>query len=214
MKIKRIVFIICITLFILFSLQLFLIIKYERNIYRSLTAVPSSEFGVVLGAYVFDDQSLSDAARERVEAGILLYKSGKVRTLFISGTNRDNFQADAMANYAIDHGVDPSDIIIDPLGIDTGDTCRHFIDLDENGILLTQGYHLPRTLYMCHNNDASINGLAVNKLEILGKRGPSIMAIWTTRVERIFREATLSWSYALGLYDLISSEAEMIEAGD
>jgi hypothetical protein len=67
---------------------------------------------------------------------------------------------------------------------------------------------------MCHNNDASINGLAVNKLEILGKRGPSIMAIWTTRVERIFREATLSWSYALGLYDLISSEAEMIEAGD
>ncbi|MBN1485496.1 MAG: hypothetical protein JXA37_12330, partial [Chloroflexia bacterium] len=95
--------------------------------------------------------------------------------------------------------------------IDTHDTCRHMARRATEGILLTQGYHLPRAMYMCEREDLDAEGVAVNHLGLLAERGSGPLAIWTTRLLRFGREALLTWSFVLGLYDKVSDEAEGLE---
>src|SRR3990172_11949562 len=88
-------------LVILFAPQIWLKVKYKELIYGQIDTIPAQEFAIVFGAWVNEDHSLSDVTRERVEAGVQLYKLGKVQKLFLSGDNRSNQQADEMANYAV-----------------------------------------------------------------------------------------------------------------
>jgi SanA protein len=186
-------------------------IKYKDKIHHQIEAIPAREFALVFGAWVAEDGSLSDVTRERVEAGILLYKSGKAERLFLSGDNFSNRQAEAMANYAIEKGVNPGDIIVDKLGIDTNDTCKHFAKIGSNAILVTQNFHLPRTMLMCAASNIDVLGLAADKLGILNSRGDNLFQIHSIRAWRVTREAALTWLFVLGIYDRFSTEAETLE---
>jgi vancomycin permeability regulator SanA len=199
--------------FLLFAPQLVLAVLYEGDIYGQVEIVPTREYAVVFGAYVHPDHTLSDAAMERMEAAVQLYHQGRVQKLFVSGTNRSNNQAEAMARYAQDRGVAEEDIIVDGMGIDTHDTCRHFAGIAEAGVLISQGYHLPRAMYMCEREGVEVVGLAVNRTGILPKRGESRLAVYSTRIGRVAREAVLTWLFVLGIYDDISNEAELEEQG-
>lgn len=198
-------------LVLIFSPQLLLIAHFRPDIYDQLGSVPVREYGVVFGAYVARDQTLSDAALERVEAAVRLYHQNKVRKLFVSGDNRSNEQASVMAQYAQSRGVREEDIVVDGLGIDTHDTCRHLAEVTSEGILITQGYHLPRTMYMCERDGVEAVGMAVNRLGILETRGDNAIAVYGTRAWRFVRESALSWLFILGIYDRISDEAEAVE---
>jgi SanA protein len=195
---------------ILFAPQIWLRIKYQDLLLNQIEAIPHREFAIIFGAWVNQDHILSDVTRERVEAGIRLYKSQKVEKLFISGDNRSNQQAEEMTNYAITNGVSPNDIVIDKLGIDTNDTCKHFAKMSLKGVLVTQGYHLPRTMLMCEASKIKVIGLSVDKLAILRSRGDNILQIYAIRTWRVFREAVLTWSFILGVYDRLSTEAETL----
>jgi vancomycin permeability regulator SanA len=200
---------------LLFLPQIWLKLKYKHLIYGQVNKIPSREYAIVFGAWVNEDHSLSDVTRERVEAGIQLYQRHKVEKIFFSGDNRSNRQAEEMANYAIQKGVDPKDILIDPLGIDTNDTCKHFATIGSQGIIVTQTYHLPRTMLMCEASEINVTGLAADKLGILESRGDNLLQIYTTRVWRSTREAALTWMFITGLYDRFSTEAEtIIEKGN
>jgi len=196
---------------ILFAPQIWLRIKYNDVIYEQIDPIPAQEFAVIFGAWVNDDHSLSDVTRERVEAGVQLYKLGKVKKLFLSGDNRSNEQAEEMAKYAVMNGVHTNDIIIDKLGIDTNDTCKHFAKTGGTAILVTQGYHLSRTMLMCETSRIDVSGLAADKLDILSSRGDSLLQIHAIRAWRSTREAALTWLFLLGIYDRVSMEAETLE---
>jgi vancomycin permeability regulator SanA len=202
---------ICAFLLILFAPQIWLRIKYRDLIYGQIDTIPNKEYAVIFGAWVNDDHSLSDITRERVEAGIRLYELRKVKKLFLSGDNRSNQQAEEMANYAVQKGVKPEDMIVDRLGIDTNDTCKHFAKIDMNGVLVTQDYHLPRTMLMCETSKINVVGLAADKLEILSKRGDNLFQIYAIRTWRSMREVVLTWSFILGIYDRLSMEAEKLQ---
>ncbi len=209
--IKRLILLFIGLLTILFTPEIWLKIKYNDSIYEQIDLLPAREFAIVFGAWVNEDHSLSDVTRERVEAGIQLYKSGKVKKLFLSGDNRSNQQVEEMANYAVMNGVNPNDIIIDKLGIDTNDTCKHFAKIGGKAILVTQGYHLPRTMLMCEASKINVLGLAADKLDILSSRGANVFQVYAVRTWRSTREAALTWLFLLGIYDKFSMEAELIE---
>jgi vancomycin permeability regulator SanA len=196
-----------------FAPQLVLTVLYGGDTYAQVSAVPVREYGVVFGAYVYPDHTLSDAAMERMEAAVQLYHQGRVRKLFVSGTNSSNRQADEMAQYAQRRGVPEQDIIIDGMGIDTHDTCRHFAGIAKAGVLISQGYHLSRAMVMCERDGVQAVGLAVNRAGILSHRGDNALAVYSTRVVRFLRESLLTWSFLLGIYDRVSNEAEMREQG-
>lgn len=210
-RLKIWVLLLSIPLTTLFAPQIWLKLKYRDLIYGQIDAIPAREFAVVFGAWVKEDRSLSDVTRERVEAGVQLYKFGKVKKLFISGDNRSNLQAEAMANYAVRNGVNPNDIVIDKLGIDTNDTCKHFAKIGGKAILVTQSYHLPRAMLMCERSKIDVLGLAAEKLNILSRRGRNLFQIYAVRTWRSTREAVLTWSFLPGIYDRLSTEAETLE---
>ena len=212
-RLKKWILLFFLLLGILFAPQIWLKVKYRDLIYGQVEAVPAQEFAVIFGAWVNEDHSLSDVTRERVEAGIQLYNSGKVKKLFLSGDNHSNRQAEAMADYSVGEGVNPGDIVIDELGIDSNDTCRHFAKTGRKAILVTQGYHLPRTMSMCENSEIEVSGLAADELDVLDSRGDNLLQIYAIRAWRSTREAALTWLFLLGLYDRLSTEAEGLEKG-
>ncbi len=191
--------------------QVALIIRYNDDIYGQLDTVPERGYAVVFGAYVFEDQTLSDVAWERIEAAVRLYRQRKVEKLFISGDNDSNQQAEAMAQYARGRGIPDWDILVDGLGIDTHDTCRHFARFAGEGILVTQAYHLPRAMWMCEQEGVNVIGVAANRLGLLPVRGEHRLAVYGVRIQRFLRESALTWAFALGIYDRISCEAERLE---
>ncbi len=187
--------------------------RCKGRIYTSLNDIQPREYAIVFGARVYQGGSLSDVARERAEAAIWLYRQGKVRKLFISGDNRHNHEVETIARYAIDHGIPEADLIMDHLGIDTNDTCRHFKSVHHEAVLTTQSFHLPRALFMCEQSQIQGIGLAANELGLLASRGDISVEVYGIRLSRFLRESLLTWLYITGLYDHLSNEAEKIEKG-
>ena len=191
--------------------QLFLTFKFKYKIYSGINDIPQKDFAIILGAAVRQDFNLSDAAHERIAAGVLLYKEGKVKKLFISGDNRHNREVETIAQFAIKLGVPENDLVLDTLGIDTGDSCRNFRTVFHEAILVTQRFHLPRSLLMCEKNKISAIGLAVNEIGLLDSRGSNVVEVYSIRLFRLLRESMLTWLYITGLYDQFSEESEMIQ---
>jgi len=194
---------------ILFSPYLWVRSVFAKEIHFQVSTLAPAKYGIVFGASVFPDQALSAVTQERADAAVLLYQNAIIENIFVSADNRHNFEADAIASYLEEHGIQREDITIDRTGIDTGDTCRHFAEFHSDGILLTQEFHLPRAMYLCNQNQIGVTGLAVNHL--LKIRGSNAFQIYATRVERNIREAIILWTVILGVYDKYSNEAEVME---
>jgi vancomycin permeability regulator SanA len=208
---RRVLILLLIGAGLFFLPQIFLTLYFKNKIYSNINDIPQKDFAIVLGAAVQPDYSLSDVARERIAAAVLLYRQGKVKKLFISGDNRHNREVEAIAQFAIKQGIPEKDLILDRLGIDTGDSCRNFKPIYDEAILVTQRFHLPRSLFMCEKNQILATGLAANELELLESRGDNVMHIYSIRLFRFLRESMLTWLFMTGLYDRFSNEAEVIQ---
>lgn len=124
---------------------------YDGRSFDASTA-PARPVAIVFGAAVYGDR-LSSVLRDRVETAIALYHSGVVDRIVVSGGTDNAFynEPDAMRAYAIERGVPAEAIIPDYEGNRTYDTCyraRHTLDI-ESAILVTQAFHLPRSLLTC-----------------------------------------------------------------
>jgi len=117
--------------------------------------VPARRVAIVFGAEVKRDGTPSAVLRDRVQTAVELYKSGKVEKLLMSGDNRfvDYNEPESMRQYAISLGVPDEDIVLDYAGRRTYDTCyraKEIFQVD-SVILVTQGFHLPRALFLCNS---------------------------------------------------------------
>lgn len=116
--------------------------------------VPARRVAIVFGAEVKKDGTPSAVLRDRVETAVELYKNGKVEKLLMSGDNRfvDYNEPEAMRQYAVSLGVPNEAIVLDFAGRRTYDTCyraREIFQVD-SAILVTQRFHLPRSLFLCN----------------------------------------------------------------
>jgi SanA protein len=110
---------------------------------------------IVFGAGLWRDGSPTPVLRDRVATAAKLYFDGKVNKLLLSGDNPTEFydEPGAMRAYALNLGVPEEDIVLDFAGRRTYDTCfRASAIFDvQDAILITQKFHLPRTIYTCNN---------------------------------------------------------------
>jgi SanA protein len=189
---RRVLILLLIGIGLFFLPQIFLTLHFKNKIYSGINDIPQKDFAVVFGAAVRPDFTLSDVARERITAAVLLYQQGKVKKLFISGDNRHNREVEAIARFAVEQGVPENALMLDRLGIDTGDSCRNFKSVSGDAILVTQSFHLPRSLFMCQNNQIPAIGLAANELGLLESRGDNFLRIYSIRLFRFLRESLLT----------------------
>jgi SanA protein len=143
--------------------------------------VPARRVAIVFGAEVKRDGTPSVVLRDRIETAVVLYKSGKVEKLLMSGDNRfvDYNEPESMRQYALTLGVPDSDIVLDYAGRRTYDTCYRAKEIFgvESAVLVTQRFHLPRALFLC--NAFGIDALGVESENYYYLR--RLRLIWNTR---------------------------------
>jgi vancomycin permeability regulator SanA len=158
-----------ITLMVIFLLLLtytnLIILKRRANIIFP-DDVATSTVGLIFGAGLEDDGSLKPMLKDRVLAGVALYKSGKVSMLMMTGDDgrRYSDEVGAMKNAAMEYGVPENRIVIDPHGYRTYESCYReskiygFTEV----IAVSQAFHLPRIVYLCENFGIKTSGVSAD----------------------------------------------------
>lgn len=126
--------------------------RYAASIFPP-EEVPARPVAIVFGAGLRRDGRPSAVLADRVLVAARLYLEDKVSAILVSGSVRPPSynEPKGMRDLAIELGVAAEDILFDPRGSRTYDTCLHAkqeFGLDRV-ILVSQGFHLPRALTIC-----------------------------------------------------------------
>lgn len=125
--------------------------KTKNVIYTEIIDVPKTKVAIIFGAGINGDKP-SRYLKDRLDAGISLYKNHKVDKILLSGDNgRDEHdELTVMKLYCYENGVDTNKIYIDYAGFDSYSTmyrAKHIFKVD-TAILVSQKYHLNRCVYI------------------------------------------------------------------
>ncbi|MDK1474297.1 ElyC/SanA/YdcF family protein [Streptomyces sp. 549] len=132
----------------------------------SAADAPSAPVAVVFGAGLWGDRPTPYLAH-RLDAAAELYRRGAVRALLVTGDNsrQDYDEPSAMRRYLEDSGVPADRIVADYAGFDTWNSCvraRRIFGV-ERALLVSQGYHVPRTVALCEAAGLDVHGVAVDE---------------------------------------------------
>ena len=147
---------------VLLALHEYIAISTKNLVYDEIEKLPDSSTVIVLGASVFSDGKLSPILKDRIDAGFELFQRNKAKQFLLSGDHKtdDYNEVDAMSNYLLEKGVPKDKILLDHAGYDTYDSMYrskavfHISD----AIVVTQEFHLPRTLFIAKNLDLNYVG--------------------------------------------------------
>ncbi|MBU0611672.1 MAG: YdcF family protein [Armatimonadetes bacterium] len=141
--------------------------RYADHTYTAAGQVPPQPVALVFGAGYGPGDRLSDALADRMETAIELYHAGQVNKLLLSGDNRVAAYNEpaAMAGYALARGVPAEDLVLDYAGRRTYDSCYRAgaIFGVERAVLVTQAFHLPRTLFTCDRLGLEVVGIVADR---------------------------------------------------
>jgi SanA protein len=146
----------------------------------TVSSAPVDKVAIVFGAGLTRGGWPTPILRERVETAAQLYAAGKVRVLLMSGSGAGAYsEPQAMLDYAVSLGVPADAILLDHGGLRTYDTCLRARDIFglESALLVTQGWHLPRALFLCNALGVRAAGVqAANR-----RYWPVMLLIWNVR---------------------------------
>ncbi|EAS19290.1 conserved hypothetical protein [Flavobacteria bacterium BBFL7] len=167
------------TVFTLLGLVLLVIIlqfhikRSSRDvIFKNASELEPAYVGLVLGASVRPDKSLSPILQDRVDKAYELYDKGIIKKFLLSGDHgqEDYDEVNAMRRYLNDKGVPNQDIFLDHAGFDTYDSmfrAREVFQVEEL-IVITQEFHLPRAIYVGKKMGLKLQGFIADNREYPG----------------------------------------------
>lgn len=128
---------------------------------------------LILGASVRSDGTPSPMLRDRLDQGILLYFDGLANKLLMSGDHaKDNYdEVNTMKKYAINSGVESSDVFMDHAGLNTYDSMYRLKNVfgANKVVIVTQEYHLYRAVYIARKLGLDAYGVASDPREYSGQ---------------------------------------------
>jgi SanA protein len=131
-----------------------------------IAEVPRTEVAIVPGALVEPDGDMSAMLAARVEQASRLWHAGKVEKILVSGDHGAwrYDEPDTMREALVRDGVAPEDVFEDHAGFDTWATmvrARQIFGADD-AVVITQGFHMPRALYLAHEAGINATGLTAD----------------------------------------------------
>jgi len=122
---------------------------------------------VVLGAGLRDDGSPSDVLRDRLDESLVLYRTGRVRRILVSGDHRTPSydEPNAMRVYLEANGVPAEAVFMDHAGLDTYSSmwrARHVFGATRV-VVVTQEFHLARAVWCARALGMEAEGSAADR---------------------------------------------------
>ena len=144
---------------------------------------------MVLGAGVNPNRTPSVMLADRLLQGIELYDMGVSDRILMSGDNSTSHydEVTVMKNYAIDQGVPSAHIFKDHAGFNTYNSMFRagaIFEVDKM-VIVTQQYHLYRSLYIADKLGIDAVGVASNPQQYGGQRSRDIREV-LARVKDFF----------------------------
>ena len=130
---------------------------------RDLSAVQHAEVAIVPGALVYSDGRMSRMLADRVNGAVALYRAGKVDRILVSGDHgKLGYDEPGAMKRALLAAKIPADAIFtDHAGFDTWSTvvrAKTIFGVDD-GIVVTQDFHMARALYLARAAGLHAQGL-------------------------------------------------------
>lgn len=123
-----------------------------RDALTGVDRAPHAQAAIVLGARVFPGGRLSAMLADRVAVASALYRAGAVEKIIVSGDHGAHAydEPGSMRDVLLAGGVPAQDVFTDHAGFDTWATMRraHEVFGVRTAIVVTQGFHLPRAVYL------------------------------------------------------------------
>ena len=175
----------------LFALTSNLVIVHSAKSYivSSPAEAPLAQTAIILGARVYTNGNPSPMLADRLNVGIELYKTGKVKKLLLSGDHgrKEYDEVNAMLRYVIDHGIPEADVFTDHAGFNTYDTMYRARDvfLVESALIVTQDFHLSRAVYIARALGLEATGISAD-LQVYAYTRQVTLRDWLARVKAFF----------------------------
>ncbi len=199
--IKPICFLILICLTIVVATNYFVKSQTENLISSSEKDIPKVNVAIIFGAGINGNKP-SKYLKDRLDAGISLYKSNKVNKLLLSGDNgrNEHDELTVMKLYCYENGVDSTKIYIDYAGFDSYSTMYRAKEIFKVGtaILVSQKYHLNRCVYIGNKLGIKSYGFSADNGTYLGYKyvsfreylaiTKSVFDIWRNRKPKYLGE--------------------------
>ncbi len=128
--------------------------------------VSRAEVAIVPGAFVEPSGKMSAMLADRVKQASALWHAGKVEKILVSGDHGtwQYDEPDTMRKALVRDGVTPEDIFEDHAGFDTWATmvrARSIFGVHD-AVVVTQGFHMPRALYLADAAGIDATGLTAD----------------------------------------------------
>jgi len=128
--------------------------------------VPPAPVAIVPGALVQPNGKMSPMLGDRVRQASRLWHAGKVQRILVSGDHHTwaYDEPDTMRKQLVRDGVAPRDIFEDHAGFDTWATmvrARSIFGV-RKAVVVTQGFHMPRALYLADAAGIDATGLTAD----------------------------------------------------
>lgn len=136
---------------------------------------------LVLGCGVRPDGSPSDMLADRLQRGVELYNSGAAPKLLMSGDHgtKGYNEVGAMKAYAVSADIPTEDIFLDHAGFSTYESVYRAKEIFQakRVIIVTQGYHLYRALYIAQELGLEAWGVSADLRSYYGQTARDVREI-------------------------------------
>lgn len=127
---------------------------------------------IILGAGIWGDKP-SHMLEDRLLQGISLYKEGVSKKIIMSGDHGrvDYDEVNLMKNFAIERGIPSEDIFMDHAGFSSYESIYRAKEIfgAKKIVIVTQEYHLYRSLYIANQLGLEAYGVSANPREYAGQ---------------------------------------------
>ena len=169
---KKIFKMLLIVVLLLVLINVYIILVTKNRISKINEINDQYECILILGAGIRNGRP-SPMLEDRLKTGIELYNKGIAKKILVSG-DHENYNYDevnVMKNYLKENGIPSEDIFMDHAGLSTYDSIYRAKAIFKTNkfVVVTQKYHLYRSLYVAKSLNVSAIGVSANKREYAGQ---------------------------------------------
>ena len=169
---KYLVCLIVLGVLVVFGIDLYVVFSTKSRIVSEYDSLNDVDCILVLGAGVYDGKP-SPMLKDRLDTAVMLFNEGVSEKIIMSGDhmNESHDEVNVMKTYAVEEGINSSDVFMDHAGISTYDSIYRVKNIfkAKKVVIVTQEYHLYRALYIAKSLDLESYGVSADTIRYSGQ---------------------------------------------